>query len=145
MVPTLSTRKEFIEAAKKGHGRAIAALQEGDLKVNYNVIRRLILRWPGHDGQLEESRGWYSVELLKASGHEERLVSLLLQLARAKKGPRRQRWHREAVVCELAFRGHFEAIATIKEAFDPADDFRFNETIIALDGLTGLEWVLEHG
>ncbi|MFI5385721.1 MAG: hypothetical protein ACHQ50_06330 [Fimbriimonadales bacterium] len=66
------TEADFRAAAAKGQGRALAALRGGEVHPSLHDLRRLILRWPGYDDDwlCEWSRGWYSVELITASGFE---------------------------------------------------------------------------
>lgn len=133
---------DFDDAARKGLGRALIALREGSVAPTYNQVRRIALRWQGYDAQVEDTRGWYTAELIHHSSHEAALRGLLLKLARRTKGPSRNRSHRDAVIEELARRGDETARQILFVCFEPSLDYRFAESIIRVDGIEGLDWVV---
>jgi len=140
----IMTRSEFLSAARKGQGRAISSLRDGEFTPSFHDLRRLILRWPGIDARCEAGRGWYSAELIKGSEFEEQLKNLVVRHLARVKGDRRHQNHRIAVVHELAKRGHLAAKEAFYAQYDPSDEFRFSDEIIDVDGLAGLDWLITH-
>gem|GEM_PF-4899910 len=145
-MPDSMTEAEFLAAARKGHGRAIQALRDGDVHPSLPALRRLVLRWPGlYDRPTcESTRGWYTVELMTGSPHEVELSSQVIRHLDRMKGGSLHIWHREATVLELAKRGSSSARDALYARYDPADEFRFAREIIELDGLGGLGWLISH-
>ena len=137
-------RNDFLSAASKGLGRAIASVKSGQSAPSLGDMRRLILRWPGYDSQCENSRGWYSVEIMKASCHEAELRHELIAFLRRKPSESPHSWHRKSIALELAKRGDAAMRDTIYELFSAEDDFRFGDEIVALDGIEGLDWIVSH-
>ncbi len=136
------TIAEFQVAASKGQGRAIQELRDGEVHPSFRVLRRLVFRWPGHDWQCETSRGWYVAELIRLSSCPDELFDALIHQLPRTKGARRHRHHRESAAFELAKRGVGPAKKAIYSHFDPANDFRFADHILDLDGLDGLDWIV---
>lgn len=136
------TSAAFADAARKGLGRALVALRDGSVAPSYNQLRRLALRWQGYDSRFDGARGWYGAELIRHSGHEAALRGLLLKLARRTRGPSRHLSHRDAVIEEFARRGDETARQILFVCFEPNLDYRFAESIIRVDGIEGLDWVV---
>ena len=136
------TRPEFISAISKGQGRAIAAIRNGEFTPSLHDLKRTVLRWPGYDSQCETSRGWYCTELIKSSSHETELTELVLRHVARTKGSWRHRSHKDAITFEFAKRGEHKAREALYAYFDPANDFRFAEEILEIDGFAGLSWLI---
>ncbi len=120
------------------------ALQRGEYIASLQEMRRLILRWPGHDGQLETSRGWYTAELIRASGMEGQLTALLVRHLPRTRLNKYDRQHREVVIGRLAVQGSNVAKQALYANFDAANEFRLADEIVEVDGLLGLDWVITH-
>jgi len=138
------TEAEFVIATRKGQGRALLAARNGEHRLNFHAMRRLMLRWPALDSWFESYRGWFTVELLRTTLFEEELTQLVIAHLKRIKGRSLDRRHKEAVVLELAKRGSAPAREAIYNGFNPASDFRFADEIIELDGLAGLDWLITH-
>ena len=138
------TRSQFLSAVAKGLGRAVLALRSGDYTASLHDMRRLVLRWPGYDGYMEGTRGWYVVELIDASGMAEELSEIVIRHLPRIRVNEYDRSHREAIVTSLAARGSHQAKDALYVNFDPANEFRLANEIIEIDGLAGLDWVIRH-
>lgn len=119
-------------------------MRDGTYRVSLHDLRRLVLRWPGFDAQCEEKRGWYTVELMAASGFPGGLEDLTIRLLDRRRGYWAHRSHRQAVVLELARRGLPAARDAVYAHFDPLNEFEFAREILDLDGLEGLIWLISH-
>lgn len=137
------TLDEFSMNASYGRGRALGALRRGEVRPSQHDMRRLVIRWPGYDWQCEEHRGWYTAELIDASAQPELKNLLVSHLARTK-GHQGHRSHRAAAVAALAKRGYAPARDALYACFLAADDLRLGDEIVEVDGLSGIEWILEH-
>ena len=138
------TREKFLSATAKGQGRAILALRSGEYTASLHDMRRLILCRPGYGDYMECSRGWYSVELMEASGMSGQLTEMLIRHLARTKANERNVSHRERVVCVLALRGNADAKAALYSNFSSKNEFRLADEIIELDGLSGLDWVISN-
>jgi hypothetical protein len=135
-------RDYYFDLARKGRGGAISALRDGRWRPTKSQLRRLTLHWSG-DRQIEELRGWYTVQLIKASQYENYLTELVIRHLSSARVVGANRSHRASIVLELARRGDERARTVLYECFDPAHDFRFSGEILDLDGLAGLKWLIE--
>lgn len=138
------TREQFLSATAKGQGRAILALRSGQYTASLHDMRRLILCRPGYGDFMECSRGWYSVELMEASGMSGQLTEILVRHLARTKANESNASHRERVVCELALRGNTGAKEALYSHFSVNREFRLADEIIEVDGLSGLDWVISH-
>lgn len=105
-------------------------------------MRQLVIKWPGHDLQCEDSRGWYTVELILASRHRASLLTLLQTYL----GKNRAHWadkrHVERVGTELAKRSIGDFRKLLYSKFNEVDDFAFGDEIVDVDGLLGLDFIV---
>jgi hypothetical protein len=136
------TRKQFLEAVHKGHGRAVIAVQSGEYQPLFRDLVKLVIRWPGYDYQLEPSREWYVVEIIRVTPYFESLMDLATRFIAREKGSWRNASHRVYVITEFARRGFPQAKSALYKNFDPFKDLRLADEIIEIDGLSGLDLVL---
>lgn len=133
------TPDAFRDAITKGLGRVVAHLRNHPAEPYLDIIEHACTHNLVYDTQIEGLRTDYLLEIMRLSGHMDRLAAGVLEALRTSTDDR-DTYQAYELAGRLAAMGYHDACSAMYERFErcPGDVYEAASSIIALDGEQGL-------
>ena len=133
------TPDAFRDAISKGLGRVIAHLRNHPVEPYLAIIEHACTHTLVYDTQVEGWRTDYLLEIMRLSGHMDRLAAGVVEILRTSTDDR-DTFQAYELCGRLAAMGYQDARAAMYERFErcPGDVYEAASSIIALDGEQGM-------